>query len=56
MSFIDDQIDDYLNYGIAEDEDYSYDCDEEDGNEKLNRYYERSYGEKMYDKEMDLYR
>lgn len=54
MSFIADQFDDYLNYGIAREDYSSYDFDEEDGNERLSRYYRNSYGTRTRDNEMDL--
>ena len=56
MSFIDDQFDDYLNYGIAEEDYSSCEYDEDDGNERLNKYYSRSYGARTRDNVMDLYR
>lgn len=56
MSFIDDQIDDYVNYRITEDYEDFRSYEEEDGNEQLSRYYGRSETQRRYDKYLELYK
>lgn len=57
MSVLDNMIDDYLNHGISCDDEQDYDYDyKEDNNEKLDRYYSRTYNQQRYEDEMNLFR
>lgn len=60
MSVLNDMLDDYFSYGISSDDDEEINGQDfihkEYENEALDRYYGRTYEQKRYEDEINLFR